>query len=255
METMENSDLIFKEKYLKYKKNYLILKEQTSGKKHKKSFLSKMFSLPKISPHYFVMYIILDKSTYDVVNKMVKEQKLSVRHIEKEITGSALRIYEYHNHIEFINAPETSTDIFTDMADHKHRLTGEMMGVISPEYRLINDNDDPTVVLGKLEDKYKFGMIYNDETFITNINSIISSKLKKKKDPYDPLLPYNDIAVGSNFHGIMVFKYNRTQCRFIEAYTLNGSTLTIDAIKNQYYNKPIRVVVPAAAAAASTNQT
>jgi len=236
MENTENSDL-FREKYLMYKKNYLILKEQISGGGNKNDGIS----LQKILPSYYMMYIILDESTYNVIVREIKERILSIKQIESIIRGSALKLGEYNNKVQFINAQDASSQSIT--SKQFKRLMGSSVGIISPEYKLKKSENDSFINLVSLEESYKFGMIYNDEPFITQLNSIISSKLQKK-NPADVSngQGYADITGTSNFHGIMLFKFSRADCKFIEAYKLSGNTLSLDVIKNPFYNKPLKIL-------------
>jgi hypothetical protein len=240
MENTENLDL-YKEKYLKYKRNYLILKEQISGAGNNKKKKYADYSLLKILPSYYMMYIILDESTYNVIVKEIREQILSILQIEGMIRGSALKLAEYSSRIQFINAPDASLQ--SDMSKQYRRLMGSSIGIISPEYKLKNPNNDSFTTLSTLEEPYKAGMIYNDETFVSQLNNIISTYLiKKNSQDVNNAQGYTDITSTSNFHGIMIFRFTRAECKFIEAYKLTGSSLTIDVIKNQFYNKPLRIV-------------
>jgi hypothetical protein len=240
MEKTENSEL-FKEKYLKYKKNYLILKEQISGADDKKNKKNEDSSLLKILPSYYMMYIILDEPTYNVIVKEIREQILSILQIEGMIRGSALKLAEYSTRIQFINAPDASK--ISDITKQYKRLMGSSIGIISPEYKLKNPNDESFTTLSTLEEPYKAGMIYNDETFVSQLNNIISTQLlRKNSQDVNNGQGYSEIGTSGNFHGIMIFRFTRAECKFIEAYKLTGNTLSLDVIKNQFYNKPLRIV-------------
>ncbi len=116
------------------------------------------------------------------------------------------------------------------------------MRILSPEYKLIDDKKKYLQTVGTIDLPYQFGMIYNDEKFITQLISLISKSLNKKPEkPTDTDAPYDSIPDSSNFYGIMLFKFTNSDCRFIEGFKLSGTTLTHDPIMNQFYNKPLKI--------------
>lgn len=238
MENTENSEF-FREKYLKYKKNYLILKEQTSGGNKKND--NNGMSLQKILPSYYVMYIILDEATYNVILREIKERILSIKQIESFIRGSALKLGEYNQIIQFINAPDALLQ--SNTSKQIKRIMGSSIGIHSPEYILKKTDNSSFVTLNKIEEPFRYGMIYNDESFITQINTTISTNLQKKNPPdVNNGQGYADITSTSNFYGIMMFKFTKSECKFIEAYKLSANTLTLDVIKNPFFNKPLKIL-------------
>jgi hypothetical protein len=205
MENNENSDL-FKNKYLKYKREYLVLKEQFSGNKNKtkrKTFLE------KILPSYFVLYVVLDEATYNALVRRIKTHMLSILNIEQDLQGCGLKINEHSDEIQFINVP-TETN---KLQDHTRRKTGMQMPILSPEYKLKNEKKSYLPVIGNIETPYQFGMIYNDPIFITQLASIISTSLNKKPEkPVDLDVPYDIIPSTNNFFGVMLFKFTNSDC-------------------------------------------
>ena len=77
---MINETDLYKEEYLKYKRDYLILKQQISGAK-------------KFNSNY-TMYIILDENSYNAIVRKVIHYDLSIVNLDLELIGSALKINE-----------------------------------------------------------------------------------------------------------------------------------------------------------------
>jgi hypothetical protein len=207
---MENSDL-YKEQYLKYKKEYLILKNQSSG--------------GKILPSYYRMYVILDKESYDSIKRIVLHNDLGIQNINDSLIGSALKIMEDAKTIEFIGAFNKD-----DMVKrHIKRMSGSTIKVSLPEYRYKDNKKPVNNSIASLNKPYKFGSIYTNAGFIRKLANAVVSNLDRRvqtffDDPndtndtkYDNYIP---IEPSEPFHGIMVFRWTLDSCYFIEAYKL-----------------------------------
>jgi len=213
---MENSDLLFKEKYIKYKKDYLILKEQVSGWKGKKN--------PYFHTQY-AMYIILDKSSYDSLKRKVLHVDLSINSINTELLGCGLKLMEGSDKITFIT---THGKKVSNTRRQLRRLSNSVIDIERPEYRLEGANSE---VISTIDEPYHFGSIYTYASFITKLSNDINTKLERltlkdatelndKKDSYVKI----NVVNKKPFTGIMIFKFSGTSCEFIESHTLEDAT-------------------------------
>lgn len=215
---------LYKNEYLKYKKDYLILKNQNSGS--------------RIFEKYYTMYVILDEKAYEATIRKIIHFDLSLQNIELELTGSALKITENSNNIKFV-FPTGKDDL---LYRHVKRNTGILLKVRLPEFKYKNNIRKPNNVLGKMNSPYKFGNIYKTKEFITKISEIIVNGLQRKKkvdeDNITAFNTYEDVNVENPFYGVMIFCWTNLSCNFIEAYKLKPSTeVPAETVKNDGYIK------------------
>lgn len=216
---MEKSDF-YKEEYLKYKKDYIILKNQTSG------FGS------KILPEYYCLVVALDENTYVALRRLVIHNMLSIETIKSTIIGCGLSIDEETPHVIFHKADE-----YVNMAlQHIRRKSGSTIQVVLPEY-IYKDSISPSKnIIATLIQPYKYGAIFYHAGFVNTLSSIIVKNLKRRDatlegtEAHIDFKKYKDIRPEEAFYGIMIFKYNNHKCRFIEAYIL--STVADDQTSN-----------------------
>jgi len=211
---MENS-IFYKEKYLKYKSDYLNLKEIAyGGGKPKTKSKSKM----KIFPTYYALYIILDSSSYEALKRKVLHNDLSIDYITKELLGCGLKITEESDEIVFLN----HTGKVDDITRQIRRLSGSIIDVRSPEYKLKDNTGVQKNVIATMSEPYSLGSLYTYGPFIEKIAKNITGKLQRKST--DQPLKYNDIPVDKPFVGTMLFRFSTSSCEFIEAHKLVPST-------------------------------
>jgi hypothetical protein len=84
-----HSDL-YKYKYLQYKQDYLDLKDGLDGGRSKIS-------------SYALIYIILDVDSYNLMTTIIRRTILSINFIDSILTGSAFKIVEGSNKINFLS--------------------------------------------------------------------------------------------------------------------------------------------------------
>ena len=111
-------DTLYRQEYLKYKKDYLVLKNQLSG--------------GRIFNYYFELIFILDEDTYNTVKRLVLHNDLSIAYIHDIINGCAIKIVEGSDDVTFIN--NTSKD---DMIKRNFkRNAGIGLNLKMAEYKL-----------------------------------------------------------------------------------------------------------------------
>lgn len=221
---MNSETDIYKNEYLKYKKDYLILKNQNSG--------SRVFE------KYYTMYIILDEKSYESTVRKIIHFDLSIQNIELDLTGSALKITENSNDIKFV-FPSGRDDL---LYRHIKRNTGILLKVTLPEFKYKNNIRKQKNIIGKLNNPYKFGNIYRTKEFITKISEIVVNTLQRKKkvveDNITTFNTYEEVNVERPFYGIILFCWTNLACNFIEAYKLSPSTEgASETVQNDGYIK------------------
>jgi hypothetical protein len=206
---MENS-IFYKEKYLKYKNDYLNLKELAYGGGKNVKTKAKM----KIFPTYYALYIILDSSSYEALKRKVLHNDLSIDYITKELLGCGLKITEESDEIIFLTNSLKKDDISRQI----RRMTGSIVDVRSPEYKLKDNTGVQKNVIATMSEPYSLGSLYTYGPFIEKISKNITSKLQRKST--DQPLKYNDIPLDKPFVGTMLFRFSTSSCDFIEAHKL-----------------------------------
>jgi len=227
MENMENSDL-YKYKYLQYKQDYLDLKDNLEGGRNKLT-------------SYAVLYVILDVDSYNLMTTIIRRTILSINFIDSILTGSAFKIVEGSNKINFIS--NQSSNI---MLKHIRRKSNSIVGISLPEYEInketyVKSKSDTARLkhVGTMKNKYQKGNVYNNANFISKISNIIKKKLSKRDDQiklndnkiykYKPITNFDDTRLP--FAGIILFEAEYSNCFFIEAYKLEKTDIT-DNISN-----------------------
>ena len=155
---MNNSD-DYKIKYLKYKRDYLNLKEELEGGWGKVKFTSQS-----------ILYIILDIDTYNLMTTIIKRTILSTEFIDTILTGSALKITEGSDIIKFLQNYKVSPAL-----KHARRKTNALVGISLPEYEFKNMTKKGSI--GNLFEPYKRGNVFNTAGFIKKISELIKEKL------------------------------------------------------------------------------
>ena len=208
---MENS-IIYKEKYLKYKIDYLNLKNQIykGGKKGGKKGKNKLET--EFVTHY-CLFIVLDLSSYKALKRKVLHNDLSIDYISKELLACGLKITENSDEIKFLN-PDNKAGDFTRAI---RRMSGSIIDVRIPEYKLKDSNKNN--IVAKMDAPYSLGSIYTHGEFIQVLSDIITKNLVRKTKDITDL--YADIPIDKAFAGTMLFRFSTNTCEFVEAYTLN----------------------------------
>jgi hypothetical protein len=209
---MENS-IYYKEKYLKYKSDYLNLKNLAYGGGKQKSK-----SKTKIFPTYYALYIILDSSSYEALKRKVLHNDLSIDYITKELLGCGLKITEESDEILFLGNGGKVDDVTRQI----RRMSGSIIDIRSPEYKLKDNTGVQKNVIATMSEPYSLGSLYTYGPFIEKISKNITSKLQRKST--DQPLKYIDIPVDKPFIGTMLFRFSTSSCDFIEAHKLVPST-------------------------------
>ena len=217
-------DLEYKNKYIKYNKNYLILKNQLYDREGGKPKLS------QINIHN-IMYIILDQLSYNNILEMISRNILSIREIDNILDSSALKISEGHTDITFLHAKHASKG---SIMAHLERGAGISLGVAIPSYR-INPENEPKLtsnpIIGHLEYKYEYYQIYKTKEFIGNIIKLINNHLEKRKsttsattDITKDFKSYEQMSLIHDnnlpFYGVIIFRASNSSCVFVEASKL-----------------------------------
>jgi len=213
---MEQTNL-YKEEYLKYKKNYLVLKNQISGR-------------PKLYATYYHFMIILNAESYETIKRMINHEMLSLNKIRSELRGCALEINDVNPNIVFNRAYETSSDI----SKYARRKSGMSLDVVSPEYRYKKPEEaNYDNIIGKINHPYKHGCIFTHAEFITSLATTIVEKLQRRNVNFardnDPSVrgskhldfhTYSDILPSEAFYGIMIFRTTETSCHHLQSFLL-----------------------------------
>jgi len=229
---MNNSEN-YKVKYLRYKRDYLSLKEELEG--GAPSFLSQA-----------VLYIILDVETYNLITTIIKRSILSIQFMDTILTGSAIKMVAGSNAILFLKNEEKNM-----VSKQLSRRSSALVGISLPEYKMIptmQPTSQPTTksskkstvkstkldnYIGNTTEPYSLGSVYNTSIFINQISNIIKEKLVKRNpnikknvnniNIYDPII-FSETLLP--FYGIFLFEADSANCHFIEAYKLEKSDAT-----------------------------
>lgn len=205
---MENS-IIYKDKYLKYKRDYLNLKEQIEGGA---GGGVKMFAT------YYALYVILDNSSYEALKRSVLHNDLSISYISRELLGCGLKITEDSKDILFLSPGKKKSD----MRRQANRQMGTLVDIRISEYKLKENNSSNKSVIATMIDPYSLGMIYTYGPFIEKLSKNVTSKLLKKTKNDNK--SYEEIPIDKPFIGTMLFRFSKSSCEFIEAHKLVPST-------------------------------
>lgn len=197
---MENS-IIYKEKYLKYKRDYINLKEQING--GGRGFAT-----------YYALYVILDNSSYEALKRKVLHNDLSISYISRELLGCGLKITEESKDIMFLSPGKKVGDLRRQL----RRQTGSLVDIRISEYKLKENNASNKNVIGTMAEPYSLGMIYTFGPFIEKICKNITTKLSRKTK--DDNNKYEEIPIEKAFIGTMLFRFSKSTCEFIEAHKL-----------------------------------
>jgi hypothetical protein len=205
---MENS-IIYKEKYLKYKRDYLDLKEQINGGGA---------GGVKVFATYYALYVILDNSSYEALKRSVLHNELSIDYISRELLGCGLKIMEDSKDILFLSPGKKKGNARRQM----RRRIGTVVDMLIPEYKFKENISNSKSVIATMTDPYSLGMIYTYGPFIEKLSKNITSKLFKKTKNDNK--SYEEIQVEKPFIGTMLFRFSKTSCEFIEAHKLVPAT-------------------------------
>ena len=214
-------DTLYRQEYLKYKKDYLVLKNDLSG--------------GRIFNYYFELIFILDEDTYNTVKRLVLHNDLSIAYIHDIINGCAIKIVEGSDDVTFIN--NTSKD---DMIKRNFkRRAGIGLNLKMAEYKLKNNTKQN---FAKLNKKYKFGANFVNARIVKQLSELVVNKLTKRSHIFfmDPDAdtkeekPYEDIFSAEAFYGVMIFKWSKISCDFIEAYKLTKTQNEINSTDQSY---------------------
>lgn len=228
---MNNSE-DFKTKYLKYKRDYLNLKEELEGGETKLSSAE-------------ILYVILDKETYELIKTIIKRSILSIQFIDTILAGSALKITEGSNIIKFLQ-----NDVVGDTWKHYRRTTKALVGISLPPYQLKENVESSAESkswrskmfkpgkdeISHLKEPYKQGQKYNNSSFIENITAVIGKKLNKRSSnarahdfnlkSYESI-PDQDKRFNADelpFYAVISFASFLSGCIFLSSYILTEYT-------------------------------
>lgn len=202
---MENSEL-YKEKYLRYKKDYLILKNQTSGA----NMICSQYSI----------FFILDSKTYDKITEHVKYYESGLNYYKEELAGSALILSEGSQNVTFIEIPNISS-----LKKRVSKATSTTYSkATTSKYKFSNTQSTANNIV-KLSRPYNYGDDILNPLNINKLADNIKSKLQKLDES---VKDYKEISESSSaFYGIFIFKALKSDCNLIQAYKL------VDSVENQ----------------------